>query len=156
MKKFSTITKCLLALTALLVVAAIGFPIASVALGPSASFQQLISGIAVGNLNPMPVTTDLGANTYHYGAVANPLYSTAGAVLAEVQGSATKTVRVKRISLWANAGTVNKTDILLERSGYVSAGTLTALVAGKHDSTDGAATAVVNIHNTRAPLAAAR
>ncbi len=83
--------------------------------------------------------------TYRAGGVTLTLYSTAAAVLLEIQGSATKTVLVKKITLWAQAGTKFFTELELLRSTTVAAtGTPAAAALGQHDTADAAATAVVN------------
>lgn len=90
------------------------------------------------------VSSDGGKPTYRTGLVGATLYSTAAAVILEIQGSATKTVRVKRISIWAQAATKFFTELGLYRATTVAGGTPVPAVASKHDSSDPAATAVVN------------
>jgi hypothetical protein len=94
------------------------------------------------------VTTESNKATYRYASVGNTLYSAAAAVLVEIQGSATMTVRIKRISIWSIvATTASSADLTLLRCTAISAsGSNTAITAGKHDKSDGAATAVVNTY----------
>jgi hypothetical protein len=93
------------------------------------------------------VTTESNKNTYRAAAIGVTLYSTAAAVLAEIQGSSTMTVRVKRIAIWSIvASTAIEADLTLLRCTAVSAGTATAITAGKHDKNDPAPTAVVNTY----------
>jgi hypothetical protein len=94
------------------------------------------------------VTTEGNKNTYRYASVGNTLYSTAAAVLVEIQGSATMTVRVKRISIWSIvAATAIEADLTLLRCTAISAsGSATAITAGKHDKSDPGATALVNTY----------
>ncbi len=101
------------------------------------------------------VTTESNKNTYRAAAVGVTLYSTAAAVLLEIQGSATMTVRIKRIALWSIvASTAIEADLTLLRCTAVSAGTPTAITPGKHDKSDGAATAVVNTYAAAATAGA--
>lgn len=108
---------------------------------------------APGNLNtpavqgsgPMAVSSDGAKPTYRAAGTGLTLYSTAAAVLVEIQGSATKTIRVKRINLWAQAGTKFFTELQLLRSTTISGtGTPVAANLGQHDINDAVATAVVN------------
>jgi hypothetical protein len=83
--------------------------------------------------------------TYRAAGAGLTLYSAAAAVLLEIQGSATKTVLVKKISIWGQAGTKFFTELQLLRSTTVAAtGTPVVAVCGQHDTADAAATAVVN------------
>lgn len=91
------------------------------------------------------VSSDGQKPTYRAGAVAQTLYSTAAAVLLEIQGSATKTVRIKKITIWAQAGTKFYSELTLLRCTAVSAsGSPVVANLGKHDTADAAATAVIN------------
>lgn len=90
------------------------------------------------------VSSDARNATYRAGATGLTLYSTAAAVLLEIQGSATKTIRIKKISIWGQAGTKFFTELTLERSTTIGGGTPVAAALGKHDVNDPTATAVVN------------
>lgn len=86
--------------------------------------------------------------TYRTGAAGATLYSTAAAVLIELQGSATMVVRLRRLMIWAQAGTKFYTELLLQRSTTASGtGTPTASPTGEpSDPRDVAATAVCNYY----------
>lgn len=85
--------------------------------------------------------------TYRAAGAGLTLYSSAAAVLLEIQGSATKTVLVKKIALWGQAGTKFFTELELLRSTTLAAtGTPAAATNGQHDTADVAATAVVNAY----------
>lgn len=95
--------------------------------------------------NPLAVSSDNAKPTYRAGGVGLTLYSAAANVLLEIQGSATKTIRVKRISLWGQAGTKFYTELQLLRSTTIAAtGTPVPAALGQHDVNDAAASAVVN------------
>lgn len=97
------------------------------------------------------VSSDGGKATYRGAAVGQTLYSTAAAVLVELQGSATATIRVKRLAIWAQAGTKFFTELELLRSTTISGtGTPTAVTPGQHDVNDAAATAVLNYYTAAA------
>jgi hypothetical protein len=97
------------------------------------------------------VSSDGAKSTYRFGTVAATLFSTAAAVLLEIVGSATKTVRVKKITIWAQAATKFYAELTLLRCTGVSSGTPAALNKGKHDISDVVGTAVVNIYQAAAP-----
>ncbi len=90
------------------------------------------------------VSSDGAKATYRAGGFALTLYSTAAAVLVEIKGSATHTVRVKKIVLWGQAGTKFYAELSLLRCTGLSGGTPVVANIGKHDTSDGAATAIVN------------
>ncbi len=93
------------------------------------------------------VTTESNKNTFRAAAIGVTLYSAAAAVLLEIIGSATMTVRVKRIAIWSVvATTAIEADLTLLRCTAVSGGTPTAITPGKHDKTDAGPTAVVNTY----------
>jgi hypothetical protein len=103
-----------------------------------------VSGLrdTAGNL----VVSEQGlGNRYRSGAITQTLYSAAAAVLVEVVGSATKLVRVKKVALFAQAGTKFYAELTLGRATTVS-GTGSANVAtiGALTKGDPTATAVVN------------
>lgn len=110
--------------------------------------------MAPGGEGAQLVSSDGTKATYRSGAVAQTLYSTGAAVLVEIVGSATKTVRIKKITLWAQAGTKFFTELTLLRCTGVSGGTPTVAAIGKHDKNDAAATAVVNYYTAAAAAGA--
>lgn len=137
--------------------------------------QTLQETVVGGNLLPNVVVSDASGNlavmapggegaqlvssdgtkaTYRAGAVARTLYSTAAAVLVEVVGSATKTVRIKKLTVWGQAGTLFFAELTLLRCTGVSGGTPTAAANGKHDKNDAAATAVINSYAAAATAGA--
>jgi len=111
------------------------------------------SGVA-GNVVPcqldptgrLLVTEEHTKPTFRYCAVTQTFYSTAAAVLLEIIGSATKTIRVKKILLWGQCATKFFAELTLGRATAASAGTPAALTAGKMDLNDAAASATVNIY----------
>lgn len=91
------------------------------------------------------VTTETIKNTYVAAAAALTFYNAAAAVLLEIQGSATMTVRVKRISIWGQvATTANFADLTLLRCTTVAGGTPVPKTGIPLDKSMVAATAVVN------------
>ncbi len=109
------------------------------------TFQENMPRQAPGGTGVALVSSDGTKPTYRAGAVAQTLYSGAAAVLVEIKGSSTKTVRVKKITLWAQAGTKFYAELTLLRCTGLSAGTPVVSALGQHDSlNDPAATAVLN------------
>ncbi|MFZ0931244.1 MAG: hypothetical protein WAN11_21740 [Syntrophobacteraceae bacterium] len=93
------------------------------------------------------VSTESNKYTYKAGAVAKTFYNTAAAVLCEIQGSATMTVRVKFIRIWGQvATTANFAELTLLRCTTVGGGTPAAITGRPLDTNDVAATAVVNVY----------
>jgi hypothetical protein len=93
--------------------------------------------------------------TYRTGGSGITLYSVAAAVLLEIIGSATKTVRVKKIRLWAESSSaVAFGQLTLLRCTGASAGTPAAVTPGKHDINDPAPTAIVNTYAAAATAGA--
>lgn len=91
-------------------------------------------------------SSDGAKPTYRAAGFGQVLYSTAAAVVLEIVGSATRTVRVKRIALWL-AGNTGKfyADLTLLRATTVSGtGVAVVPVIGKHDTMSPTATAVIN------------
>jgi hypothetical protein len=113
-----------------------------------------VQAFTAGTINPeqadvsgrLLVTEEHLKPTFRAAAVAQTLYSTAAAVLLEIVGSATMTVRIKKILLWAQCATKFYAELTLGRATAASAGTAAALTAGKMDKSDAAATGVVNIY----------
>lgn len=105
---------------------------------------------------PVAVSSDSGKPTYGASGNTLTLYSTAAAVLFEIQGSATKTVRIKRISLWGQLtapATKFFTEVQLIRATSVAATGIPVVAAlVPFDKNDPAATAVVNSYAGAATL----
>ena len=70
-------------------------------------FQETMPREAPGGTGVALVSLDGTNPTYRTGAVAQTLFSTAAAVLVEIVGSPTATVRVKQITIWAQAATLH-------------------------------------------------
>jgi hypothetical protein len=121
-------------------------------------YNAVVQALAVGAANPVQldqsgrllVTEEHCKPTFRAAAVAQTLYSTAAAVLVEIVGSSTMTVRVKRILLWGQCATKFYAELTLGRATAVSGGSASALTAGKMDKNDAAATGVVNIYTAAA------
>ena len=96
------------------------------------------------------VSADGTKPTYRAGAVTQTLFSTAAAVLLELQGSSTETIRVKQIELWGKFPSASFTELQLLRCTGVSGGTPTVATNGKHDTNDANASAVVNYYTSTA------
>jgi hypothetical protein len=122
---------------------------------------QLSLGNAVlTNSNPLPINATVGGNLVNNG---NPLYITplvepttynASATVSSptnatdvlcVKGSATKTIKVKRLQISYFSGTTVYT-FLSRRSSANSGGSPTTLTAVKSDPNDGAATATLTVY----------
>jgi hypothetical protein len=87
---------------------------------------------------------------YRACAINQTLYSTAAAVLLEIVGSASMTIRIKKITLWGQAATKFYAELTLGRATAVSAGTPAAVTPGKNDKNDPAATAIINCYTAAA------
>jgi hypothetical protein len=102
---------------------------------------------ASGNLVPAH-TLDSAKPTYRFAATFTP-YATGPVTLVQIKGSATKTVRVKRIRVGgvstANASVICK---LQRTSSTGTGGTGVAPTAAKNDTSSAAATAVVTHFTT--------
>jgi hypothetical protein len=97
------------------------------------------------------VTEEHQKPTFRSGAAGQTFYSTAAAVLMEIVGSATKTVRIKKIVMWAQCATKFFTELQLLRSTSVSgSGAANVGAIGAHDLNDPAATAVINYYTAAA------
>jgi hypothetical protein len=93
------------------------------------------------------------SNKYAYRAVCvtQTLYSTAAAVLFEMTGSATMTIRIKKILMWAQAATKFFAELTLGRATAISAsGGQAAMTAGKMDKNFPSATATVQNYTAAA------
>ena len=129
------------------------------AVGSNVAATQIIADNA-GNkftlapgLIALPTSTDLTKAAYFYSGLAFAAVATPTDII-QIQGSATKTVRIKRIKL-AGAATAagNMPAQLFRRSAADSGGgtVLTAITAGKLDTTDANATAVISTIGTANP-----
>lgn len=88
--------------------------------------------------------------TYRYCQIAFAMVATPTDALV-IQGSATKTVRVKRIKITGQATAQGSMPVQLIRrstAGTLGSAVLTAVTAGKHDTSDIAGTAVVSTVGT--------
>ncbi|MBV8656613.1 MAG: hypothetical protein JO142_02200 [Burkholderiales bacterium] len=98
---------------------------------------------APGTLGALAVSTDGVKATYGVvGVAATP--AAAATDFVTLSGSASKTVRVKRVAVSGLATTAGTMDVsLVKRTAANTAGTSSAPTIGQHDSTDAAATAAV-------------
>ncbi len=95
-----------------------------------------------GNLSPMN-SVDSSQQTYRFSANFTPT-ATAGVTIISVQGSATKTVRIKRITIGGVSTALSASVFQLQRTSALGAGGTTVNpTAAKDDSASAAATAVV-------------
>ena len=105
---------------------------------------------APGNLGAALVNSEGSKATFRYGAQGFTPQATPTAMLI-IQGSATKTVRIKRLKISGAATAAGNMQLQLQRwstAGTQGSAALTALTAGKHDVNDAAATAVVSTVGT--------
>lgn len=103
---------------------------------------------AAGNLIPVH-SLDHGKPTYRASALAVGPTLTGAVTLITIQGSATKTVRVKRITV-GGVATASASVVfgLIRTSALGAGGTAVTPTVAKHDSAHGAATAVVSHYTT--------
>lgn len=101
----------------------------------------------------LPVSDDTSKAGYCYSGISFAPVA-APTDIIQIQGSATKTIRIKRIRLGGVATAAgNMPAQLIRRSAADSGGgtVLTAITAGKLDTTDAAATAVISTIGTANP-----
>jgi hypothetical protein len=100
----------------------------------------------------LAVSQDNTKATYTYSALGYTPVATPTDVV-EIQGSATKTLRIRRIKVGGVATAAGNMPVQLVRRSSADTTSLvrTALTAFKHDTTDGAATAVVSTIGTANP-----
>jgi len=110
----------------------------------------LIMPVQLDQSGRLLVTEEHIKPTFRAAAVAQTFYSTAAAVILEIVGSATMTVRVKKILLWAQCATKFFAELTIGRATAASAGTAAALTAGKMDVNDPSATATINVYTAAA------
>lgn len=115
-----------------------------------ATFAATMQREAPGRVGALLVSSDGTKPTFRSGATGQTLYSTAAATLVEIVGSASKTIRVKRIEVWGQAATKYSTELQLLRCTAASGGSANTAVLGQHDGSDSAATAVVNYYTAAA------
>ncbi len=119
--------------------------------GPNFQSNVLTNQFVPDNTGRVLVTEESNKYAYRAVCVAQTFYSTAAAVLMEIQGSATMTVRIKKILMWANCATKFYAELTLGRATTLSgSGSPNALTAGKHDTKYPSATAVVNNYTAAA------
>lgn len=105
-------------------------------------------------INSPSVTLDNAAQTYRTSALFTP-FATAPATYISIVGSATKTVRVKRIGLWMVATANASVGLTLARGTALgTGGTAVTPTVSKLDSLSAAATAVVKHYTTAAQTVA--
>ncbi|HBC94378.1 MAG TPA: hypothetical protein DCZ10_16130 [Pelotomaculum sp.] len=106
--------------------------------------QIIVARQAVGPDRPMPVSTEGSRSAYGYAAVAITPAATPTDIVT-LYGSATKTVRVKKVTVSGVATTAGSMDVsLVKRTAANTAGTTTNPTPGKLDSTSDAATATLS------------
>lgn len=117
-------------------------------LNGAGTFDRMRS--APGTTGVQAVSADGTKATYRYAVVDVVPVATPTDVLV-MQGSATKTVRIKRIAMYGESTAAGAMGVQLVRrssAGTLGSAALTAITAGKHDTGDGAATAVVSTVGT--------
>ena len=125
---------------------------------PQGQYNNTLQALNPGQVQPIQldqtgrvVITEEGLKyCYRACTINQTLYSTAAAVLLEIVGSATMTVRIKKITLWGQAATKFYAELTLGRATAVSSGSATAITAGKNDKNDPAATATINYYTAAA------
>jgi hypothetical protein len=113
----------------------------------SDNIQVVVGTQAVSKTNPLPTQSQEPTKaTYGIASVGNTPAATPTDV-ATLYGSATKTVKVKRVTVSGVATTAGTMQVLLtKRTAANTAGTSTTSTIGQFDSTDTAATAVAKIY----------
>jgi hypothetical protein len=113
--------------------------------------KMYIPRCAPGNPGTIQVSCDNAKSTYRTGAITQTLYSTAAAVLIEVVGSSTKTVRVKYIKIWAQAGTKFYAELTYGRETAASGGSANNPANTlKLDTNDATKSATINYYTAAA------
>jgi hypothetical protein len=122
-------------------------------------YNSVLQAVSSGQVQPVQLDqsgriqiTEEGLKyCYRACAVNQTLYSTAAAVLVEITGSATMTVRIKKITVWGQAATKFFAELTLGRATAVSGtGGATAVTPGKNDKNDPNATATINCYTAAA------
>lgn len=121
------------------------------AVAESQSSPATSYGALVGNDGALHVTTErTGRSHYYYSLLAQSLVATPTDAII-IQGSATKSVHVKRIRISGAAtaaGNIPFSIIRRSTAGTIGSAVLTAIVAAKRATANAAATAVVSIVGT--------
>ncbi|MGZ5028998.1 MAG: hypothetical protein ACXWAT_00855 [Methylobacter sp.] len=105
---------------------------------------------APGTVGVQAVSSDGTKATYRYAMPDFTPVATPTDILV-IQGSATKTIRIKRIAVYGESTAAGSMGVQLVRrstAGTLGSAVLTAVTAGKHDTGDGAATAVISTVGT--------
>lgn len=116
----------------------------------NANGQAIAVGPSVTASPALLVSTESSKATYQYGSMAFAMQASPTAFVV-IKGSATKTVRIKRIKVAGVATAQGNMQIQLARwstAGTLGSAVLTALTAVKHDTNDAAATCVVSTVGT--------
>lgn len=96
------------------------------------------------------VSTEGQRATYRYAVLAFTPVATPTAYVV-IQGSATRIIRIKRLEIGGTATAAGNMPVIVNRrstAGTLGSAVLTAVTAGKHDTNDAAATAVVSTVGT--------
>lgn len=118
--------------------------------GPIESSSLFVGSTAVSASVPVPVNSEGARATYAYAATGVTPAATPTDVVT-LTGSATKTIKVKRVTFHGIATTAGSMAVLLiKRTAANTAGTATAPTPGKFDSTDGTATAAIAQYSANA------
>jgi hypothetical protein len=122
------------------------------ALFATTAFAADFTDIAITNGQPYPgrKVVRVGENGYRYAGTAFSMVATPTAVIV-IQGSATKTVLIKSIKLSGAAtayGSMPFTLVRRSTAGTLGSAALTAVTAGKLDTDNAAASAVVSTVGT--------
>jgi len=108
-----------------------------------ATFPDLAGNIYSG------VSLDSSRQTYRASAASAAVITTAAGTLISIQGSATKTIRIKRIGITLTAATPAQCVLQLQRTSALGAGgTTVSPTVAKLDTNSAAATAVVSHYTT--------
>ncbi|MGO9375661.1 MAG: hypothetical protein ACLQBD_26725 [Syntrophobacteraceae bacterium] len=126
---------------------------------PQGQYNNTLQSLLPGQVQPfqldqsgrVQITEEGLKYCYRACTIAQTFYSTAAAVMFEIVGSATMTIRIKKITVWAQCATKFYAELTLGRATAVSgSGGATALTAGKNDKNDPAATATINYYTAAA------
>ena len=126
---------------------------------PQGQYNSTLQSLLPGQVQPLQLDqsgrvqiTEEGLKyCYRACTIAQSLFSTSTAVLVEIVGSASMTIRIKKITVWGQAATKFYAELTLGRATNVSgSGGATALTPGKNDKNDPAATATINYYTAAA------
>ncbi len=126
---------------------------------PQGQYNATLQSLSTGQVQPLQLgqdgrlqITEEGLKyCYRACTINQTLFSTSAAVLVEIVGSATMTIRIKKITVWGQAATKFYAELTLGRATAVSAsGGATALTPGKNDKNDPVATATINYYTAAA------